>query len=92
MKTQLRRFFAPVLNLFESDDTTLVYRKSHRAILLAVSALFLFLAIASLVAAGYSAGLDAFIPFLVFFAVGVVSGLVGLLGSDQAVARIWGSR
>lgn len=92
MKTQLRKLFAPVLNIFESDDTNLVYKKSHRSILVAVSLLFLFLSLISLIAAGYSAGLDAFIPFLIFFCAGSVCGIVGFLGSDKAVARIWGSR
>jgi hypothetical protein len=88
MKTQLRNLFSPILNRFDTDDATLVYKQSHRSILIAVSLLFLFLSIVSLIAASYVSGPDSFIAFIVFFCVSAVCGIVGFLGSDQAVARI----
>jgi hypothetical protein len=36
--------------------------------------------------------LGGLIPILVFFVIGFVCLIVGFLGSDRAVAKIWGSR
>ncbi|HEY7772699.1 MAG TPA: hypothetical protein VIC26_05940 [Marinagarivorans sp.] len=47
MKQHLRKIFAPILNRFESGQGDFNYRKSHRAALIAVGALFWVIAIAS---------------------------------------------
>lgn len=92
MKDTLRALFAPLLGLFESGDGPYSYKPSHRTILLAVGGLFLLLASLSLFAAIAAAQAFAFFPFLIFFAASLVCLVVGGLGSDRAVARIWGNR
>jgi hypothetical protein len=92
MKTSLRKIFAPILGLFESGDAEFRYKRSHRTILIAVGVLFALLSVISLVAAIYAAQPGALIPFLVFFSVSAVCLIVGFLGSDRAVAKIWGNR
>jgi hypothetical protein len=92
MRETLRALFAPLLRLFESGDGPYSYRPSHRTILLAVGALFLLLASLSLLAAIAAAQAFAFFPFLIFLAGSVVCLVVGGLGSDRAVAKIWGNR
>lgn len=90
MKNIFRTLFYPVLVVFESGSDAYVYKKSHRNILLVIGFLFLFLS--SLVfwlARGQDAGY--LLPVLIFGGVGVVSLVVGLLGTDRAVAKIWGS-
>lgn len=82
----------PILRIFESGEGEYVYKKSHRKILLSVGALFLVLSAVSAISAITSAQLGGLIPFLVFFLVGLVCEVVGLLGSDRAVAKIWGSK
>jgi hypothetical protein len=48
--------------------------------------------IVSAVLAISSSEMGGLIPFLVFFMVGFVCEVVGLLGSNRAVAKIWGSK
>jgi hypothetical protein len=82
----------PILRIFESGEGEYRYEKSHRKILLAVGVLFLGLSIASAVLAINSSQLGGLIPFLIFFLIGFVCEVVGLLGSERAVAKIWGSK
>lgn len=92
MKTHLKKFFSPILDMFEAGDGEYKYKASYRTILIAVGALFLLLSLVSLAAALYTAQPGAWLPFIVFFAVGSVCEIVGFLGSDRAVAKIWGNR
>ena len=88
MKASLRKACLPILRVFESGEEAYAYQSSHRKILLVVGGLFL--PIISAVAAVYASRPGAFIPFTVFFLVGLVCEIVGLLGNDRAVAKIWG--
>jgi len=92
MKNTLRKIFLPILRIFESGDGEYSYKKSHRKILIVVGMLFLILSAVSAASAISSSQLGGLIPFLVFFIVGFVCELIGLLGSDRAVAKIWGSK
>lgn len=92
VKAQLRKAFSPILRPFEAGDGEYRYKWSHRAILIAVGALFLLLAAGSLAVVFYAAQPGAWLPFGVFFSAGFVCVVVGWLGSDRAVARIWGNR
>ena len=88
----LRKIFQPILRIFESGDGEYRYEKSHRKILIAMGVLFLTLSTVSAVLAISSSEMGGLIPFLVFFMVGFVCEVVGLLGSNRAVAKIWGSK
>ena len=92
MKNSLRKLFTPILRIFESGEGEYIYKKSHRKILLVVGALFLTLSVVSAISAITSAQISGLIPFLVFFVVGLLCEVIGLLGSDRAVAKIWGSK
>ena len=92
MKAHLKKFFSPILNIFETGDGEYNYKGSYRTILIAVGALFLLLSLISLAAAFYTAQIGALLPFIVFFFAGTVCEIVGFLGSDRAVAKIWGNR
>ena len=92
MKIALRQLFAPILNYFESGDGDYVYKASHRKILLFMGSLFLVLSIISLVAAIVASQLAGFLPILIFFIGGFICIIIGLLGNDHAVAKIWGSK
>ncbi|MCK4709761.1 MAG: hypothetical protein KAU21_14165 [Gammaproteobacteria bacterium] len=91
MKNKLRIICSPILNLFESGTEPFVYQPSHRVILIVMGCLFSALAtMVFLFAQGADPGY--LIPVLVFGAVGLVSLVVGGLGKDRAVAKIWGSK
>ncbi|MDX2504601.1 MAG: hypothetical protein QNL62_09015 [Gammaproteobacteria bacterium] len=91
MKQKLRAIFSPILKIFESGTEEFVYKSSHRVILVFIGCLFSGLATAVfIVAQGKDPGY--FLPVLIFGAVGLVSLIVGLIGTDRAVAKIWGSR
>jgi len=90
MKEMLRKIFRPILVVFEKGEPAASYRPSHRKILLAVGVLFLVLFSVSLYFAITTAQLGAIVPVVVFGVVSSVSILIGCLGSDTAVAKIWG--
>lgn len=94
MKSSLRALFSPILNAFESGSDPYQYKPSHRTILLAVSSLFTILIIA-ICTFSLSAGGDSYgflIPVVVFSGVALVGFVVGFLGNDRAVAKIWGNK
>lgn len=91
MKKILRLIFNPVLSLFESGTEEYIYQKSHRTILLVIGVLFVALAaIVFWLAQGADPGY--LLPVIIFGGVGLISLVVGLVGTDRAVAKIWGSR
>lgn len=92
MKTFLRKTFSPILNPFESGDDDYVYRPSHRKILIVVGALFLLLSVGGLAATVVTSLYGGLIPMVFFLVAGLVCEVVGLLGSDKAVARMWKSK
>jgi len=91
VKRQLRSMFSPILNILESGTEPFAYKSSHRTILIVLGGLFSGLAALVML---YAQGKDPgyLLPVLVFGIVGLVSLLVGLIGNDRAVAKIWGSR
>lgn len=92
MKALLRNIFSPVLNLFESGEEQYVYQASHRKILIVVALLFLILSSGSIYASIVAATWGGIVPISVFLLIGIVCGIVGFLGSDRAVAKMWKSK
>jgi len=92
VKDQLRTLFSPILAPFEKDEGEYVYKSSHRTILLVVGALFLLLSSSAIGAAIAFGQFGAALPGLIFFTVCLYCFVVGGLGSDRAVAKIWKSR
>lgn len=91
MKQKLRALFAPILNIFESGNEEFVYKSSHRSILIFIACMFSGMASAVFfVAQGKDPGY--FLPVLIFGGIGFISFIIGFLGTDRAVAKIWGSR
>lgn len=91
-KSLLVKLFWPVLSFFESDAPAVGYKRSHRVILLVVGSLFFLLGAGSAVVAISVGELGGAIPSIVFTLVGLVALIVGSLGSDAAVTKIWGSK
>jgi len=92
MKNFLRKIFSFILNQFECGEGDYAYKPLNRKILLIVGILFLSLASIIISLSGLSEGYGFIIPTLIFSAVSLVCLVVGALGSDRAVAKIWGSR
>jgi len=92
MKNTLKSIFSPILNIFENNNDEFIYRSLNRKIVLFISSVFFLLAFAlpaympQLIEMGY------WFVMLVFGALGIVGLIVGLLGSDKAVAKLLGSR
>lgn len=90
MKSLLRQLFSPVLSIFESGNDAYSYQKSHRTILIVMGVLFSGLA--SLVfVLGQGEDIGYLIPVVVFGGAGLLSLLIGFLGNERAVAKIWGT-
>ena len=92
MKRILTKLFWPILRVFETEEEPINYKSSHRVILNIVGSLFVLLSLGSAAAALKSDQLGSLVPVVVFFCIGFVSLLVGALGSDNAVAKIWGNK
>lgn len=88
----MRKIFSPILGYFESGEATYSYKKSHRTVLVVVGSLFLVLSCISVATTVATFQVGAAIPILVFFITGLVCLVVGGLGTDRAVAKIWGSK
>lgn len=90
MKPLLRKLFSPILNIFEAGDEPYAYKPLNRKILIVIGVLFLCL----VSAVGYlsfdKGEVGYLIPVAVFSGISLVTLVVGLLGNDRAVAKIWG--
>lgn len=91
MKQILRTLFSPILNIFESGNEEYIYKPSHRKILIFFGCLFTALALLVFFISRTQASSYLF-PVLIFGGAGLLSLLIGLVGTDRAVAKIWGSR
>ena len=92
MKATLRKLFSFILNTFEKGSEPYDCKPFNRKILLVIGTIFSGLTILVLVFLPDNVGLGFLIPVVVFSAVALVSLVVGLLGTDRAVAKIWGNR
>ena len=92
MKASLRKLFSPLLNPLERGDEPYVYKPLSRKILLTVSLLFSVMCAALVYLMPADADKGYLIPVVVFGLVAAVGFIVGLLGSERAVAKIWGNR
>jgi len=92
MKKVLRKIFSPILAYFESGEDEYSYKESHRKILIFVGVLFIFLSSVLIYKVANSSNFGGLLPIVVFLSVGVVCEVVGLLGNDRAVAKIWKSK
>ncbi len=91
MKSILIKLFWPILGRFEKGHKPYSYKASSRNILLIVGVLFGGLSGGSLFFSIQRGEYSAFLPIVVFFGVALVCLVVGGLGSDRAVATLWGN-
>ena len=91
MKSFFRKVFAPLLNFFESGDEPFTYKSSHRTILIVMCVLFSGLA-SVVFYLGEGEDPTYLLPVFIFGGVSLTGFIVGFLGTDRAVAKIWGSR
>jgi len=91
LKQFLIRVFWFILRYFEKGEGSYAYKASSRTILIVVGVLFSGLSGGSLFFSIQRADASAFLPVIVFFAVGLVCLVVGALGTDRAVANLWGN-
>ena len=92
MKNALRKLFSPILNIFEKGDEPYVAKPLNRKILIVIGVLFSFL-VSVVIYLSYDKGEPGYlIPVVVFSCVAIVALIVGFLGTDRAVAKIWGNR
>jgi hypothetical protein len=92
MKNILTKIFWPILRFFETGEDSVNYKKSHRVALNIVGALFIFLSFVSGAAANSVGGISSLIPVIIFLCVGIVATVIGSLGSNGAVSKIWGTK
>jgi hypothetical protein len=92
MKATLRQLFGFILRFFESGDEPYHYKPLNRQVLIAVGVLFNAIWMFTAYLYAGKGGYDFLLPVAVFFIVGLVCLVVGLLGTDRAVAKIWGNK
>ncbi len=91
MKSFLRRLFSPILNIFESGAEPFNYTSSSRAILIILGSLFVGLAMLVTIFAPKS-DFSFLLPVIIFGGMGALSLLIGFLGNDRAVSKIWSAK
>ena len=92
MKNILRKLFSPILNVFEGGDEPYTAKPLNRKILIVIGVLFSFL-VSVVIYLSYDKGeMGYLIPVIVFSGVAFVALIIGFLGNDRAVAKIWGNR
>ena len=92
MKNLLRKLFSPILNIFENGNEPYTAKPLNRKILIVIGVLFSFL-VSVVIYLSYDKGeMGYLIPVIVFSGVAFVALIVGFLGNDRAVAKIWGNR
>jgi len=91
VKHLLRKIFSPILKIFESGTDAYAYKPSHRIILIIMGSMFS--ALATLVFL-FAQGEDPvyLLPVLIFGSLGATSLLVGFIGTERAVEKIWSSK
>ncbi len=92
MKNLLRTLFSPLLNVFEKGDEPYSYKPLNRMLLNIVGVLFLGLSVIVGVMSPSDSGIGGIIPIVVFSGLGLVCVVIGTLGNDRAVSKIWGGR
>lgn len=92
MKAQLRKIFSFILKPFESGTEPYEYKPLNRKILLFISFMFSGLAMLVFYLTPEDSGLDYALPVIVFSIIAILGLVIGLLGNDRAIAKIWGSR
>lgn len=92
MKNLLKNVLSPILNIFENNNDEFVYRSLNRKIVLFISSVFFLLAFALPVFLPQLIEMGFWFVMLVFGSLSLVGLIVGLLGSDKAVAKLLGSR
>lgn len=91
MKQQCRALFSFILTPMESGTTPYTYKRSHRVALLILSALFTILA-SAVFFIGQGEDPTYLIPVILFGGVGFLGVIIGSLGTERAVAKIWGTK
>jgi drug/metabolite transporter (DMT)-like permease len=92
MKNTLRKLFSPILNIFEAGDEPYLAKPLNRKILIAMGLLFTALVSVVIYFSIQQGELGYAIPAVVFSTISLVTLVVGFLGNDRAVAKIWGNR
>ena len=92
MKKILRELFYPILAIFEKDAELYRTASWKRPVLLIVSLFFIGLAIAVPMVASAYLDSGTWAPTIVFGAIGFTGFIIATLGSDHAVAKLFGGQ
>ena len=92
MKNLIKNIFSPVLNIFENNNDEFIYRSLNRKIVLFISSVFFLLAFALPLYMPQLVEMGFWFVMIVFGGLSSIGLIVGLLGSDKAVAKLLGSR
>ncbi|MFT6465997.1 hypothetical protein [Halopseudomonas sp.] len=87
-----RRLFSPLLTPLEGGDQAYTYTPRARLILWVVGLLFLGLGTALAVFIPRGIDVAVYVPIGVFCLVGFFAIVVAWLGTERAVAKVWGNR
>jgi len=92
MKQFFRSVFASILVIFEKGTEPYHYKPLNRMILNVMGVLFSGLAITVAFMVPPEGGFGYMLPVVVFLGLGIICLVVGILGNERAVCKIWGNR
>ena len=90
MKQRLRSFFSPILSVFEKGNDLYAYKSFNRKILIFIGFVFSGLTALVLKYVPEGVGSSFLIPVFVFGLLALITLVVGILGNERAVSKIWG--
>lgn len=92
MKNLFRTLFSPLLKLLEAGGEDYHYKPINRTVLLIFGVIFCSLGSFLLTIIPADSDVGYYLPVVVFITAGATGLIVGLLGNDRAVAKIWGNK
>lgn len=92
MKDRLRHLFHPILKFFENDSDDFKLTSTNRKVALFISVTFVIIAFLLPIIASTQPVTAYIFPVVVFGGIGFIGLVVGILGSDHAVAKLVGNR
>lgn len=92
MKILFRKLFSPLLNALESGSEDYHYKPINRTVLLIFGVIFCSLGGFLITIIPDDSDVGYYLPVVVFITAGATGLIVGLLGNNRAVAKIWGNK
>ncbi|WP_373019271.1 hypothetical protein [Thiomicrorhabdus sp.] len=92
MKNLLLKLASPILTPLENSEGDFEYSPTHRKVLKIMGFMFISLGFVGTYFSLLANQIAGLLPVIIFVGTGLVCLIVGYLGSDKAVSKLWRNR